>query len=140
MKKIFILILVFFCLSTTFYAQELHIYGGEDHNIYLGCLNCDDYDSNSIWNEYGDYGNDYSSESIWNEYSDYGNEYSDYCPWNEYALYPPVVVDKKGNFYGYLTINKYNSKQADFKLALTMYKYYDLIREDVSRWYKKLFE
>ena len=105
-------------------AQTLHLYGGDNHDVYLGCLNCDSYNSNSIWNEYGTYGSEYNSN----------------CPWNEYGSNPPVVVDKQGNFYGYFTVNEYKSKRAEFDLALTIYKYYDLIREDVDEWYNKIFE
>jgi len=121
-------------------AQTLHLYGGDNHDVYLGCLNCDSYNSNSIWNEYGTYGSSYNSKSIWNEYGTYGSEYNSNCPWNEYGSNPPVVVDKQGNFYGYFTVNEYKSKRADFGLTLTIYKYYDLIREDVDEWYDKIFE
>lgn len=122
MKKIIFLILIAFC--QTVYSQQLYIYGGSNHDEFLGCLNSNGYDSNSIWNEYGTY----------------GSEYSSYSPWNEYATEPPVVVDKEGNFYGYLTVNEYKSQRADFDLALIMYKYYDLIRENVSKWYEKIFD
>lgn len=122
------------------FAQTLHLYGGKNHDVYLGCLNCNAYDSNSIWNSYGDYGSKYNSKSIWNKYGDYGGAYSDYSPFCRYANNPPVVVDKQGNFYGYLTINLYNSKQADFGLAKTIYEYYEEIREDVREWYDKIFE
>ena len=47
----------------------LHIYGGQSHDVYLGCVNCNDYDKISIWNEYGTYGSEYNTKSIWNEYS-----------------------------------------------------------------------
>ena len=50
------------------------------------------------------------------------------------------AFDKEGNFYGYFTVNEYKAKRADFGLALTIYKYYDLIRDDVSKWYDKIFE
>ena len=36
-------------------AQTLLIYGGSDHDAFLGKLNADCYDSESIWNEYGTY-------------------------------------------------------------------------------------
>lgn len=122
------------------YSQKaLYIYGGQNHDTYLGCLNCSDTDKNSIWNEYGTYGSSYNTNSIWNEYGTYGNEYNQYSPWNAYSSNPPVIVDKEGNFYGYFTVNEYKDKRAEFELALTIYKYYDLIREDVSKWYNKLF-
>ena len=85
-------------------ANALHIWGS-DHDVFLGCLNSNKYDSKSIWNEYGTYGSKYNSKSIWNEYGTYGSSYSAYSPWNDYASYPPVIVDEEGNFYGYLTIN-----------------------------------
>ena len=138
MKKLIVFVIAFFAIHV--HAQHLHIYGGKDHDVYLGCLTCSEYSSESIWNEYSQYGNEYNSNSIWNEYGTYGNEYSSYSPWNEYASNPPVIVDKKGNFYGYFTVNEYKSKRADFDLALIIYKYYDLIRKDVTAWYRKIFE
>ena len=140
MKKAILASLLFLTLATTSYSQTLHLYGGQNHDEYLGCLNCNSYDKNSIWNEYGTYGNSYNSKSIWNEYGTYGNEYNSNSPWNAYGSNPPVVVDKEGNFYGYFTVNEYKAKRADFGLALTIYKYYDLIRDDVSKWYDKIFE
>ncbi|MFV9551430.1 hypothetical protein [Algibacter sp. PT7-4] len=128
------------CIYTAANSQALHLYGGNNHKEYLGCLTCSNYDSNSIWNAYGTYGNNYNSKSIWNEYGTFGNEYNAQSPWNEYANNPPVVVDKNGNFYGYFTINEYKSKRADFKLALLVYKYHKQIREDVSVWYSEIFK
>ena len=80
MKKIIYTLLLFLAISTIGFAQTLHIYGGNNHDEYLGCLNCNNYDKSSIWNEYGTYGNEYSSKSIWNEYSTYGNEYNANSP------------------------------------------------------------
>lgn len=108
------------CLLTlSFFAsgQTLMIFGGDNHDVYLGKLNASEYDS----------------ESIWNEYSSYGSDYSSYSPFNEYAAYPPVIVDAKGNFYGYFTVNEHKPKRAEFKLALIIYQYYKQIRDDVFR-------
>jgi hypothetical protein len=140
MNKLLLTFLIGFFLTTVVYGQTLHLYGGKNHDVYLGCLNCNSYDQNSIWNEYGKYGNSYNSNCIWNEYGTYGNEYNSYSPWNSYSNDPPVVVDIEGNFYGYFTVNEYKSKRAEFKLALVIYKYHELIREDVDKWYDKLFE
>ena len=118
----------------------LYIYGGDNHDVFLGCLNCDDNNSNSIWNEYGTFGNGYNSDCIWNEYGTFGNEYGLYSPWNEYATNPPVIVDKDGNSFGYFTTNRSNDKRADFELVLIVYKYYDLIRGNVTKWHDKIFE
>lgn len=136
----YLVTLLFVIIGLTSYGQKsLHIYGGKDHDVYLGCINCDSYNSNSIWNEYGTYGSSYNSKSIWNSYGSYGSEYSSTSPFNSYASHPPVIVDKDGGFYGYFTVNKYKDKRADFSLAMTIYKYYDLIRDNVSKWYDKIF-
>ncbi len=140
MNRLFVFFFLIMTFETTTYAQILHLYGGSNHDEYLGCLNCNSYDKNSIWNEYGAYGNSYYSKSIWNKYGTYGNEYNSNSPWNAYGTNPPIVVDQEGDFYGYFTVNKYKTKRAVFDLALIMYKYYDLIRDDVSKWYDIIFE
>jgi hypothetical protein len=140
MKKLLVSILLILAYSLKSYSQTLHLYGGQNHDVYLGCLNCNSFDKNSIWNAYGNYGNSYNPKSIWNKFGTYGNDFNTYSPWNAYGSYPPVVVDADGNFYGYFTVNGYNNKRADFGLALTLYKYFKAIREDVSIWYEKIFE
>ncbi len=140
MKKVILFLLLLYVTITKSYSQTLHLYGGEKRDEYLGCLNCDDSDNNSIWNEYGTYGSSYNSKSIWNTYGTYGDKYNANSPWNAYGSNPPVVVDKDGGFYGYFTVNRSNNKQATFGLALTIYRDYELIREGVSKWYKKNFK
>ena len=81
--------------------------------VFLGCLTCSQYDSASVLNQYGTYGNRYNAESILNRYGEYGSRYSSYSPCNRYASDPPAVVDRQGNFYGYLTLNAYNSRIDD---------------------------
>ncbi|PQA97873.1 hypothetical protein B0A69_00625 [Chryseobacterium shigense] len=134
---------IFMCLwllmSFAFQAQTLHLYGGSHQDQYLGCLNCDTFDKNSVWNTYGDYGNVYSSKSIWNNYGNYGSAYSTYSPWNSYASYPPTIVDQGGNFFGYLTLNTYKSERSELELAQVLCKYYDVIKKDIGGWYGKLF-
>lgn len=138
MKKFLVILL--FTLCNFVFAQTLLLYGGKNHDIFLGCLNCPSYDTKSIWCNYGDYGSNYGTKSIWTNYGDYGSNYSSLSPWTTYADKPPVVVDTEGNFYGYLTLNKGISKRANFKLANILYEYHDLIRKDVDGWYKKLFK
>jgi len=140
MKSANYLILFLLFPSFAFSQKALLLYGGKDHDVYLGCLNCSEYDSDSIWNEYGKYGSEYNSNSIWNEYGTFGSEYNSYSPWNPYSSDPPVVVDKDGGFYGYFTINQYKAKRAESELSLIIYKYYKEIRKDVSEWHDKIFE
>lgn len=127
--------------STMAYSQKaLYLYGGSGHDVYLGCLNCDAYSLKSVWNENGTFGSQYSHTSIWNSYCIYGSEYSSYSPFNSYASYPPVIVDADGNFYGYFTVNESHNKRADFSLATIIYKYHDLIKDNVEKWHDKIFE
>ncbi|WP_304257814.1 hypothetical protein [Phocaeicola plebeius] len=139
MKRILFFIVCCIFSMHCIFSQTLYIYGGEDHDVFLGKLNASKYDSKSIWNEYGTYGSEYNANSIWNEYGTYGSAYSSYSPFNSYASYPPVIVDEEGNFYGYFTVNKYKSKRANFDLVNIICEYYELIREDVDEWYDKIF-
>ena len=139
MKRILFFIVCCIFSMHCIFSQTLYIYGGEDHDVFLGKLNASKYDSKSIWNEDGTYGSEYNTNSIWNEYGTYGSAYSSYSPFNSYASYPPVIVDEEGNFYGYFTVNKYKSKRANFDLVNIICEYYESIREDVDEWYDKIF-
>jgi hypothetical protein len=59
---------------------------------YLGRLNSNRYDPESLSNPYGQYGSRYSSTSINNPYSQYGSPYSSESARNPYTTTPPVVV------------------------------------------------
>lgn len=59
---------------------------------YLGRLNANRYDPESVANPYGAYGSPYSSTSINNPYSTYGSPYSSESAANPYTSTPPVVV------------------------------------------------
>jgi hypothetical protein len=86
------------------------LFGGEGHKVYLGCLSCSEYATDSVFNQYGTFGSRYSSTSILNHYSDYGSAYSNWGACNAYATDPPVIVDLDGNFYGRLTLNEYHAQ------------------------------
>jgi hypothetical protein len=59
---------------------------------YLGRLNANRYDPESVANPYGPYGSPYSATSTNNRYSTYGSPYSAQSANNPYTLSPPVVV------------------------------------------------
>ena len=92
-------------------SVKLMIFGGYGHKTYLGCMNCSQYASDSVFNVYGTHGSAYSSESIPNHYSEFGSAYSMYSACNLFASDPPVVVDGNGTFYGRLTLNQYNAER-----------------------------
>jgi hypothetical protein len=106
---------------------KLMIFGGEDHKAYLGCLSCNEYASDSVFNAYGSNGSAYSSLSIWNHFSEYGSPYSTYSACNAYATDPPVIVDQNGHYYGRLTVNEYHPERASGA------KYYVWLTETVCK-------
>lgn len=140
MKKLSPILVLLISFQYTLNAQTLHLYGGSDQDVYLGCLNCSDLSSSSVWNDLGTYGSGLSTNSIWNDLGRFGSDLSNYSPWNDIASEPPIIVDKEGNFYGYFTTNTTKAKRADFELALIMYKYHNLIKDDVGKWYDEIFQ
>lgn len=84
------------------------LFGGPGHDTYLGCINCNEYSTDSVFNEYGPHGSRYSANSILNPYSQFGSRYSTFGACNTYASDPPVIVDRDGRFYGRLTLNQYH--------------------------------
>lgn len=88
-------------------SPALLLYGGSDHQTFLGCLNCSQFDASSVWNQYGTYGNKYNTNSVFNPYGQFGSKYTNTGACNLYATDPPVIVDGAGNYYGRLTVNSY---------------------------------
>ena len=66
------------------------IYGAD--GTYLGKLNANQYDPESVANPYGKYGSKYSPTSINNPYSQYGSPYSAKSARNPYSLTPPIAI------------------------------------------------
>jgi hypothetical protein len=69
------------------------IYGQDGQ--YLGRLNANPYDPESVANPYGRYGSEHSANSINNPYGRYGSEYSSQSARNPYSTTPPVVIYRK---------------------------------------------
>ena len=89
---------------------ELFIVAGD--GTFLGKLNPNVYDNESIFNEYGPYGSRYSQTCIFNPYSPYGGQYSTLSPFNENAANPPKVF-LNGEFAAFLTVNQYKTPRVD---------------------------
>lgn len=85
----------------------LKLYSDNGDMVFLGEVTSNEYNSDSIFNEYGSHGSKYNSESIWNEYGSYGSKYSSYSAFNSYASNPPIIMDGNFNIVGRLTQNKY---------------------------------
>ena len=75
----------------------------DSKNTFLGKISSSS-DPQSIFNEYGTYGNEFSASSIWNEFSEFGNEFNSLSPFNEYSSRPPMVI-KSRKIIAYLSTN-----------------------------------
>ncbi|WGK64295.1 hypothetical protein [Croceiramulus getboli] len=134
-------ILVYFLiLSATVWGQKIYLYGGEQRDLMIGCINCHELEASSIWNLQGDFGDAASDLSIWNPSGTYGSEDSEYSPWNSQAAFPPIAKDEDGNELGIFTVDYNAEPWAEFDLALILYDYYPAIRKNISKWYNKLFQ
>jgi uncharacterized protein YxeA len=80
-----------------------------DGKTYLGKLTANEFDTDSVYNEFGTYGSKFSSTSIMNEFGTYGSKFSSYSAFNEFASDPPIILDGNGNVVGYLTINSFKT-------------------------------
>ncbi|GEM_PF-2531694 len=96
--------------SASFGQGKIMIFGGSNHDTYLGCLNCASTASDSVSNAHGRNGSKYSQTSIWNRYGEFGSRYSQFSACNPYANEPPVIVDDAGTYYGRLTLNQYHGQ------------------------------
>jgi uncharacterized protein YjdB len=91
------------------------IYG--DDNEYLGRFT-NQYDSQSVLNEYGAYGSPYRSTSTNNTYGTYGSPYSSLSARNPYASRPPRII-KNGTFLAYYTANSFKTPAVSPAYAMT---------------------
>ncbi|MFZ7260855.1 hypothetical protein [Avibacterium avium] len=136
MKKIIVTIGLF--ISSSIMADPAYLlFGGNNHEKFLGCLNCNSFDSNSVWNEFGKYGSEFYSDSIWNEFGIYGSEFSSESPWNEFSTNGPIIVDNSGNYYGKFTINEFDN-QTRLEFPLWILKNYEYVRENLNEIRQKL--
>jgi hypothetical protein len=113
-------------------APALLLYGGNNHRVFLGCLNCGRFDVASVCNKCGTYGSRFSADSIWNGFGEYGSRFSVYSPWNRFSTEAPVVVDGQGNFYGYFTSNRYQPKRTDYPFFVAFLDHPDKVNQDLE--------
>lgn len=88
------------------------LFGGDD--TFLGNVNKNPYDIDSLSNQFGQYGNSFSSLSIFNDFAQFGNPYSHLSPLNEFSRTPPRFV-KNGQILAYLTVNQFINPRIDPK-------------------------
>ncbi len=115
----------------------LLLFGGRNHEEFLGCLNCYRSEPYSVWNDRREYGDPKNENSIWNQKGPYGSRTSSLSPWNPRSSNPPLVVDRLGNLYGYFTLNRSypkrirrndrHHKRGDFKMLAWLLDNYDWV-------------
>jgi hypothetical protein len=88
---------------------------------FLGVI-ADEFDTDSVFNEYGSYGTEYATDSIWNEYGDYGSPYSSESARNPYTSTPPYLL-KKGKVIGRLTVSRHIADAVDPGWLKSFYLY-----------------
>jgi hypothetical protein len=88
-------------------SKALLLFGGEDHKVFLGCLNCSATDRDSVCNKFGA-GSTFQADSIWNKFGTFGSKFSSDSPWNKFSNSAPVIVDNDGGSYGYFSANKFH--------------------------------
>ena len=52
------------------------LWGGPDRSMFLGCFSCNQFASDSVFNQFGKYGSRYSQTSVANHFSRYGDKFS----------------------------------------------------------------
>jgi hypothetical protein len=77
-------------------------------NKYLGDVNNNPYDPNSVANPYGPYGSPYSPDSVNNPYGIYGSPYSPHSATNPYTTQAPMIVTPGGKYLGRDSANPYD--------------------------------
>ena len=92
MSKIVAPLIIVFGLAGMSVSAQGPILVDPNSGKYLGNLNSNRYDPNSVANPYGRYGSRYSPDSINNPYGQYGSPYSPNSARNPYATQPPVIV------------------------------------------------
>jgi len=105
MRKLFITLLLVLPLMMSAQGNFLKIYGGADHQTYLGKFDAPANDAESIWNANGKFGNKQNALSIWNQKGVYGNPESAFSPWTAPSSDSPVLRDAEGNETPFSTAN-----------------------------------
>ena len=76
-----------------------------DDGQFLGVVNDNPFDQDSIANQFGTYGSESGSLSIWNQFGTYGSDFSQLSPWNEFTNTPPLIFEDDGDFVMFVTAN-----------------------------------
>lgn len=73
---------------------------------FLGTVNDNPFDVDSLANPFGLYGSAFNSLSIWNRFGPYGSEFSLNSAYNDFTTTPPALFIG-GTLWGYVTENQF---------------------------------
>jgi hypothetical protein len=121
-------LLATFCVAPNATPQApkaLSLFGGPEHEDFLGCLNCVDSSPASVCNDLGKYGSSLNRNSIWNSLGKYGSSLSEYSPWNSLSHKAPIIVDRDGKSYGYFSVNALHHDRTRIKWLIAVLDFYD---------------
>jgi hypothetical protein len=90
--------------QTSVTRPMIQIYAGPLHREYLGCLNCDQFDPLSIWNNYGAFGLDNVFPEM-SRYATFRAAHGRYSVCDPLAADPPILIDNARNGYGVLNVS-----------------------------------
>lgn len=79
---------------------------------FLGVINDNPFDLDSIANSFGTYGNPFNSLSIWNEFGTYGSDFSPLSPFDDFSTTPPQIFENSA-FVAHLTTNSFVNPRVD---------------------------
>jgi hypothetical protein len=79
---------------------------------FLGRVNRNRFDQNSLTNQFGDYGNQFQPNTIFNQFGPYGSLFSMLSPFNKFTQTPPHF-ERNGRFIAYLTVNQFVRPRVD---------------------------
>ncbi len=130
MKKTFIIAMLSLLFVSPAFSQT-----------YLGHLNGNKYDPNSLSNPYGA-GSEYKPDSPNNPYGKYGSPYSNKSANNPYATDAPKIYDQNGNYKGRLSTNPYDPDSTSnpygkYGSPYSPKKNLKIAQKDANRLYKK---
>lgn len=77
-------------LSTPVYAGTLYSVWATNGQ-FLGTINANPFDPNSLCNAFGNYGSRFSQTSVWNQFSNYGSNFATYSAFNNFTSTPPII-------------------------------------------------
>lgn len=89
---------------------ESYIEAGD--GTFLGNLDLNQFEQDSIFNQFGTYGNKFSPSSLFNQFSTYGNQFNPLSPFNQYSTNPPKLY-VNGQFVAFLTKNPIKKPSVD---------------------------